>query len=146
MRRMITLRPAEIEDAELLLSWRNDPETCAYSHNSNRVEMASHVAWLADTLDNPARQLFIAEKDGVPVGTSRADFDGEVFELSWTVAPGCRCGGIGKAMVALLTERVPGPVRAEIKTGNTASVKIAESAGLRFDHEDAGVLHYRLHR
>lgn len=146
MRRMLTLRPATIEDAELLLSWRNDPETRARSHNSNQVEMASHVAWLADTLGNPTRQLFVAEKDGVPVGTSRADFDGSCHELSWTVAPEFRCSGIGKAMVAMLAERVAGPIRAEIKTGHTASVKIAEFAGLRLDREDAGVLHYWLHR
>jgi RimJ/RimL family protein N-acetyltransferase len=49
-------------------------------------------------------------------------------------------------MVRLLLAEVSGPVRAEVKPGNAASVRIAEAAGLCFEAERDGVLHYRAGR
>ena len=31
----------------------------------------------------------------------------------------------------------------EIKVGNNASIRIAEFAGMRFDHQDGNILHYK---
>jgi RimJ/RimL family protein N-acetyltransferase len=47
-------------------------------------------------------------------------------------------------MVRLLVEQLQDgdKIRAEIKKGNIASVKIAESAGLSFQREEHGILHY----
>jgi RimJ/RimL family protein N-acetyltransferase len=71
------------------------------------------------------------------------DPDGTCHELSWTVAPSARGRGLGISMVQLLLAEVSGPVRAEVKPGNPASVRIAEAAGMRFDCEREGVLHFR---
>ncbi len=138
----LTLRPATREDAELLLGWRNDPRTREASHDTRVIPREEHLAWLSSVLADPDRQLFVAEEDGVPVGTVRADFRDGAWVLSWTVAPDARGRGVGKRMVALLVERLAGPVRAEIKVGNMASVRIAEHAGLVLDREEDGVLHY----
>ena len=83
----ISLRPAIIADADLLLAWRNDAETRARSHSAAVVGRESHVAWLTATIQSPDRKLFVAMLGGSPVGTVRADFDGACHELSWTVAP-----------------------------------------------------------
>lgn len=87
--------------------------------------------------------MFVAEIDGVPVGTVRMDFEAPGYELSWTVSPLIRGSGIGKVMVSRLANSINEPIRAEIKTGNIASIRIAEEAGMVFEREDNGVLHYR---
>ncbi len=65
------------------------------------------------------------------------------YELSWTVSPIMRGAGIGKVMVSLLADSINEPIRAEIKPGNLASIRIAEEAGMMLKREDNGVLHYR---
>jgi len=92
---------------------------------------------------DPARHLFVAETGGVAVGTVRADRREDGWILSWTVAPEHRGRGHGKAMVALASDLTPGPLLAEIKTGNGASVAIAEAAGFSLVREADGVLVFR---
>lgn len=85
----------------------------------------------------------MAEIDGVPVGTVRVDSEELGYELSWAVSTTMRSSGIGKAMVSQLAKDIPESIRAEIKTGNVASIRIAENAGMAFEREEKGVLHYR---
>lgn len=67
------LRPATMDYADALLAWRNDPATRALSHNKDAAGRNGHMDWLARSLANPDRRLLIAERDGVPVGTLKAD-------------------------------------------------------------------------
>ena len=138
----LTLRPASLEDAELLLAWRNDEETRRASLHQAEIGMPEHCAWLERSLSDAARQLFIAELDGRPVGTVRADLSNEGWELSWTVAPEMRGSGLAKQMVALLAERIDGPITAVVKIGNPASARIAEHVGMRLAREADGLLYY----
>ena len=94
-------------------------------------------------LENENRKLYIAEIDGVLAGTVRVDSEALGCELSWTVSPMMRSFGIGKAMVSLVANGIQESIRAEIKTGNIASIRIAEDAGMVFEREEEGVLHYR---
>jgi RimJ/RimL family protein N-acetyltransferase len=140
----LSLRPATLEDAELLLKWRNDMTTRMASHTVDEVKLEKHIEWLKTTLQNKNRQLYVAEEKGTFVGTVRADFENGVHELSWTVAPEARGQGVGKRMVALLANRIKEPIRAEVKKGNDASSRIAECSGMKFMQEDSnGVLHYQ---
>ncbi len=139
----IRLRPATIEDADILLQWRNDLQTRRASFNTEEVTKEEHVSWLTKLLENPDRLLFIAEEDGVPVGTVRADLIDGAYELSWTVAPSSRGHGVGKTMVALAADLIASPILARIKAENKASARIAEFAGMKHDREVNGVLYYR---
>lgn len=129
-------------DAAILLEWRNDQITRAASHSTEMVKEEGHVAWLRKTLENPERQLFVAECDGQPVGTVRADHSDLSTELSWTVAPNLRGLGIGSRMVGQVAAQMRGVIRAEVKAENKASAKIALHAGMSFDKEEQGVLHF----
>jgi len=142
MNETIILRPATIQDADMLLGWRNNPETKIASHSTSEVVKEEHIAWLTKTLNNANQKLLIAEEDGTPVGTVRADLSEGVWELSWTVAPNARGRGVAKRMVALLAHTISDPVRAEVKAGNVASARIAEYAGMAFHREVEGVRHY----
>lgn len=129
-------------DAALLLAWRNDPATRASSHSAASITDDTHASWLAQSLADPNRRLMIAMLDGRPAGTVRADLGQGVWELSWTVAPSHRGQGIGPRMVRLLAESIAEPIRAEVKVGNVASIRIAEAAGMLLVREANGVLHY----
>jgi len=142
MHETITLRPATIKDADMLLNWRNDPETRKASHSRSEVPNKEHLDWLSKAIGNANRRLLIAEENGNPVGTVRADFSQGAWELSWTVAPNARGQGVAKRMVTLFASEISEPIRAEVKIGNIASVRIAEHAGMAFDREVEGILHY----
>jgi RimJ/RimL family protein N-acetyltransferase len=139
----IKLRPAELSDAALLLKWRNDSQTRNASHKTAIIDPEEHLAWLTSTINHTARQLFIAEENGIPVGTVRADWLDGIYQLSWTVAANARGRGIGKRIVALLARQISEPIQAEVKLGNTASVRIAESVGMKLEREVDGVLYYQ---
>lgn len=139
----IQFRPATLADAEMLLAWRNDPQTRKASHQMAPVAPEQHQAWLEASLHNPQRTLLIAIAEGQPIGTLRADIGEAETELSWTIAPEARGRGFGKWMVRQYVETQRGALRAEVKAGNMASVKIAEFAGLEFLRQMGEVLHFR---
>ena len=138
----ICLRDVCMKDADLLLKWRNDAVTRRFSRKTAEIAFDEHIYWLSESLKNPRRQIYIAEVDGTPVGTVRADFDGHFNELSWTVAPEERGRSIGKTMVRELARRLNSPIRAEVKKENLASVRIARFLGMSMDREYDGFLHF----
>jgi len=140
----LQLRPATLADAERLYVWRNDAGTRAASHHDAPVAWPDHLAWLSATLTNPARALWVAWRGDEAVGTLRADTPPGAAQttLSWTVAPDQRGSGLGRALVQLAAHHWSGALHAEVKVGNTASVRAAEAAGFRLDAEVAGTLHF----
>lgn len=140
----ITLRLATAVDADLLLNWRNDPATRANSRNSTEITPQEHATWLATKLANSDCQLMIAENDGFPVGTVRADWNGKTWELSWTVGRNARGRGHGRAMVMEMTRSLDGPIRAEIKIGNIASEHIALAVGMAIVREQDNMRYYEV--
>ncbi len=140
----LVLREATLDDAELLLDWRNDPETRAASFTLEPVPLDKHLAWLKKTLRGPVR-LRVAEDNGVPVGTVRWEpNEDEAPELSWTVAPSARGRGVGKRMLKKAVEAFRRPLTARIKSENIASIRIAEAVGFCLDSEHEGRQLWRL--
>jgi RimJ/RimL family protein N-acetyltransferase len=139
------LRAATEDDAEQLLIWRNDPTTRANSLDTELVSLEVHARWLASVLNNPSRELLVAELDGEAVGTVRIDYLEANCELSWTVAPEWRQRGLGKTMLAMAMNRAPRRlVEAKIKPDNTASEQIVRHLGFTkaADHGGVGVWVY----
>lgn len=141
----LRLVPAQAADAERLLAWRNDPVTRAASHQAQEVSASEHHAWLLRSLADPSRRIWLAWLGGAAVGTVRCDRPaGQAHTtLSWTVAPEWRGQGVGSAMLRLALATGPGPWHAEVRLGNRASVRLAESVGLVFDKAVEGTLHFR---
>jgi RimJ/RimL family protein N-acetyltransferase len=126
-----SVRPATEADSALLLAWRNDPETRAWSRTTDPVAPADHQAWLERSLRNPDRRLLVAEQDHKPVGTVRFDRDGRHWEVSITVAPEAR-GRKLAVPILLAAERVLEPhvtVRACVHRDNAASRSLFRRAG-----------------
>ena len=138
------LRKATIDDWKILLEWRNDIDTRKNSHNMELVQEEEYQKWLNSVLENDNQKLYIWFENRIPAGTIRSDWDNKTksFELSWTVSPNFRRQGIGKKMVKYLAEKMNHKLRAEVKIGNVASIKIAEFAGLKFKYENNGILYF----
>jgi len=126
----LNLRAAIAADADLLLSWRNDAETRHQSKTTDEVPRDDHLAWLAGALADPERILRVAVDNDRPVGSVRADRVEGAWVLSWVVAPNARGQGFGGRIVGLLVDELDGEIRAEVKPGNPASLKIAEGLGM----------------
>jgi RimJ/RimL family protein N-acetyltransferase len=142
----IILRLASREDGDLLWCWRNDPVTRQNSHCTDEVNKNDHQAWLAASLANPARTIFIGEVNGAAVGTVRCDCKpgspGRV-ELSWTVAPELRGRGLGTELVRCAAEIFLGyELYAEIKATNAASFVIARHVGMTQVGYEDGVTYW----
>lgn len=135
---MLAVREATPADAELLLAWRNDPETRRWSRTTDPVDAADHRAWLRRTLDNERRILLVGDDTAGPVGTVRWDLEDDgSWEVSLTVAPERRgsqlSGPLLDAAEGVLHAQVPPPVPllAVVHQDNAASVRLFTHAGYR---------------
>lgn len=140
----VRLRLANIADAERLLQWRNDAETRRFSLNPEYVTKQHHLHWLQNSLSDPHRRLYIAEYYGQPAGTARVDSTAECHCISWTVAAEYRGKGVAKDMVRSLVNQLKGKIVAEILPGNTASIKVAQYAGLTYQRTRNNIMYYEL--
>lgn len=140
----VRLRLANMADAERLLQWRNDAETRRFSLNPEYITKQQHMHWLQNSLSDPQRRLYIAEYDGQPVGTARIDSTAKCHRISWTVATECRGKGLAKAMVRSLVSQLKGKIVAEIMSGNIASIKVAQYAGLTYQRTRYNIMYYAL--
>lgn len=129
------LRAAELDDARLLLRWRNDPTTRQQSFNTSEVELDAHEAWLGRKLADKATRVYIFEVDGAPVGQARIDTTGAgEGEISVSVDAAARGRGLGSELIARATKRGAAELRlarvlANIKEGNVASRRAFKTAG-----------------
>ena len=141
------LRLATYEDWEMLLQWRNDPETRLNSITQSEIKEEEHKTWLKAVIANPGRELYIFEEDNRPVGTIRSDRHQEgTYMLSWTVAPAERGKGNGTKMLKVFLEGRDGKYLAEILEDNTSSIRMVEKNGFKIlstDIPDVPLLYYK---
>jgi perosamine synthetase len=67
------LRLAAIEDADLLLTWRNRPDIVAAGLSNRRVEKAEHIAWFTRSLQSDEIRIWIAMLGELPIGQIRVE-------------------------------------------------------------------------
>lgn len=129
-----TVRAATAADADLLLAWRNDEQTRAWSRTAAMVGRTEHRAWLARVLADPDRLLLVAEHGSHPVGTVRLDrVSGAEWEVSVTVAPEQRGRGLAARILAAGEATLGGGVTifANVHRDNAASLALFRRAGYR---------------
>lgn len=119
-------RPATIEDAQMLLDWRNEPSTRSASRNKDEISWPEHISWLSKTLAREDRKLLIVEHGDIPVGTARWDQLAEdKWEVSITVNPALRGQGLARGVLRAAEEvleiKTPTQLVAAIHLDNAAS-------------------------
>ena len=108
----ITLRPATIEDAEMILSWRNDEVTRANSFSGDVITYEAHMEWFRKKLADENCYLYIMTDDDECVGQARIDVVNDIGEISYMTAPGKRGKGYGRKIISLCEDAPNGGVRA----------------------------------
>lgn len=137
----MTLRPAQSSDKELLLEWRNHPETWKHFFDAAPVKQEDHEKWFQNSLVSDKRKIFICCNPD-PIGMVRFDFTELGTELSWIVAPEARGKGFGALMLQAAVKQYPGKILAKIMKQNEASIKIALKAGFTLIKEKPDHLLY----
>ena len=152
----LSVRRAGMDDAGLLLSWANDPDTRRQSFQSEDIDADEHVSWLVGVLADPARSLVVVETAGSPVGQVRLDLPpaSPVPTVSIALAPAARGRGLGPSVLRAGIRELRrltdwrGPIDAFIKATNEASLATFSIGGFRLVEEptnaDAGIARYRL--
>ena len=158
----LTLRPATTADSVVIFQWRNDPVTREMARAPNTVEFADHAFWFENVLLSPRHHVLIAQVagDGVPdngenrIGvlrfdssfpdadnaTDRQDTAGLSHHVSINLNPAWRGQGLGQKVLQAGCDRFrahghTGPLWAEIRQQNIASLKIFTTAGFTVEGE-----------
>jgi RimJ/RimL family protein N-acetyltransferase len=123
------LRKAELNDIQLLFTWANDSEVRLQAFHQEPIVWEKHEAWFTRKMASPDTEIYILEKDSIPVGQIRFDFDAleNGWVIDYSVEHGSRGKGIGKLLVSsgisMLNKK---PVIALVKNANLPSAKIFE--------------------
>jgi RimJ/RimL family protein N-acetyltransferase len=103
------------------------------SFDPNVIPEETHRRWLAELLKTAGEQLFIAEMDGVAIGTGRLTAMGKSAIAHLTIAPASRGRGYAAEIICSLVDEARRQererVEAYIKTNNAASIRAFLRAG-----------------
>jgi len=136
----ITQRTATMEDADILLTWRNHPNTRKFSRNPEKILVRQHIRWLADRLGKTQLQPFyLFIEDGRAIAMSRLDAVPESiqkYQISILVDPDRHGEGLGTKILSLTCESFfhmypENTIVAYINLNNHVSQKLFIKAGFR---------------
>ncbi|WP_460926193.1 UDP-2,4-diacetamido-2,4,6-trideoxy-beta-L-altropyranose hydrolase [Pseudomonas sp. MC6] len=96
---VLKLRPATLDDAQLLFEGRNAEAVRRWSPQTGAIDWVQHLNWLTASLRNPQRLLLIAEADDGAVGVVRYDLRGFEAEVSIYLLQGRIGLGWGRALL-----------------------------------------------
>ena len=136
----ITLRMATMDDCEAIYKWRNAEETRRYIFNSKVIPLDEHRRWFMESLENPNRQILIAELCGSSAGVLRYDIDGRLAAISIYTVPGIKGYGIGTQIICTgsnwLHSYFPDvhKIQAKVLPKNVVSKKTFANAGYTERH------------
>lgn len=132
----IGLRPATLDDVDILFEWQRHPETRRYARNPAVPDYGEHYDWMVGCLHDPERRLEVITHGGEPVGALRLDLlagaisDDERWEVSIYVAPDKYRFGIGEAVLAMARALLPNAeLVADIHPDNHASLALFRKCG-----------------
>ena len=141
---VLELRPATLDDFQMLLQLRNDPVVRSGSFNQSSVTLQEHRQWLSQSLTAPNRVLWIAcNRHDQQLGKVQIDVSENLQSATISIALDApfRGQGIGTTLIEKTAAQVlsgSGPLAsveqlvAEIKPTNTASTQAFENAGFEF--------------
>lgn len=131
----VRLRGAVADDAERVWSWRDAPSTRRHFTNPRSVPLAEHVAWWSRTLNDPQRDLLIAEIGPLAVGVLRFDRTDAEATVSVYLDPDLTGLGLGRRILeagrryVASTSPAVTTLIADILPANVASAAAFELAG-----------------
>lgn len=148
-------RPVNMDDWEVLLTWRNHVGIRRNSFSTDIISPDNHRSWLRGKLMESGSLFLMAEAHGRPLGQIRFDsIDGEIV-VSVSVAPDQFGNGIGTRIISEGSEiaraKFPGMmIVAMVRPENVASARAFTKAGFvasdRAANDDFGSLRFELRK
>ena len=147
----ITQRTVTLEDAAVLLIWRNNPSAREYSQHSEIIPFDEHLKWLSDRLQRVHLEpFFIFAVDHKMIGMSRLDgVSGltDKYEISIMVDPDQHGKGIGTRILNLTCESFfslypDKTIFAKIHENNFISQTLFANAGFELRTPEGSFLHF----
>lgn len=118
---LLQCRPVVFDDAELLLTWANDPDVRSQGFNPEPIALATHLAWLERRLAARDELFYIVSNAGTPIAQVRfspkTDYQREDLqsgaEIHVSLAREARGQGLAAAVLqAAIGEALASPVAA----------------------------------
>ena len=148
----LTVRNLVLEDADLVLRWRNTPEVRKVSRDASPISAIEHYNWIREWLRPENRGCFWIYSDSIKdIGYVRFDSldDPAFFEISILLDIEMRGRGLGKLILedsinqfALKSEG--GFLRAVVHASNTASIKLFSTFGFNQVNDSTQWLEFTL--
>ncbi len=146
----LIIRPASVNDEELLLRWANDPLVRENSFNSSLIAAEEHKRWFYRRLRNfEVQKIFICETvTGLPIGQVRFELDQAEWVIDYSVfgyARGRRlaCGMLRAALRELKKQVECAVVVATVKPANVPSAKTLIRLGFEVSDQSATEICFR---
>ena len=133
----LELRQAESADAELLLTWANDPYVRAMAFSKAPIAWATHLAWFEQKRQDASTDIWICEQFGQAVGQCRLNaITPLIGEIHLNLNPACRGLGLAAAMIAKACQASIArhqwqEIHAVVKLSNHASLRAFIRAGFQ---------------
>ncbi len=147
----MTQRTATMEDADIILAWRNHPSSREFSRQTEQIHRDEHVAWLAARLKKVQMEPFyLFIENNSAVGMSRLDALSESidkYEISILIDPSQHGKGLGTKILGLTCETIfslhpKHTIVAHIHEDNYSSQKLFRSAGFELLPSIGGFLRF----
>ena len=120
------LRKATLDDAKIILEWRNDPLTRENSFSKDLIDPETHIKWFNSKLSDENCFMFILVDGTERVGQLRIDKVNDIGEISYMIAPNKRKMGYGKQIIKLAEGAVSSDIKVLaglVESSNEASKK-----------------------
>ena len=141
----LTLRNCTLEDAAMVLIWRNAEKVRNFSHNSREIEQVEHERWFSQKLREIQKEPFwIILSDGNNAGFVRYDqskkYPGSM-EVSILVADEYQRLGIARRILPYSMKRIKEEfgvhsIYADVHINNVVSLSLFNDSGFRFVSKD----------
>lgn len=147
----LTQRTANLGDAAILLSWRNNSSTREFSLRTKLILSDEHLEWLTARLERvPFEPFFLFEADYKTIGMSRLDVvSGSVnkFEISIFVDPNQHGKRVGTRILHLTCENFfslhpDKTIVARVHPQNFVSQKLFTSSDFELIPSEGDFLHF----
>jgi len=138
----ISVRRANVNDADLYFQWANDADVRANSFQSAPIKWNTHLEWFQAIIKSTENALYLYSVHEVPAGQIRLKMEGSKALINYSLAADFRGQGLGKWMlrhIILYAATYHTDVKnleGWVKKSNIASLKAFESAGFRIVEEN----------
>ncbi|HQR95385.1 MAG TPA: UDP-2,4-diacetamido-2,4,6-trideoxy-beta-L-altropyranose hydrolase [Thiotrichales bacterium] len=129
----LTLIPVSLEDSQTLFEWRNHPSIRSVSLHQEVLQFEAHQQWVASSLVNPNRVMWMAYCGDSKIGMIRFDRSHELSreaEVSLYLAPNQQGKGLGKQLLTAGEQAIVRQwsnierIKAQVLATNQASVNL----------------------